>query len=106
MPWESKTVETIREEFVAKALIDGCNFSRLCREYHISRTTGYEWVNRYKDGYDLKDRSHAPRNRPHKTSAYAYSMQSYMNGRSVYCVITDRYGNQVQTEPVTLYVIK
>ena len=69
MPWESKTVETIREEFVAKALIDGCNFSQLCREYHISRTTGYEWVNRYKDGYDLKDRSHAPRNRPHKTSA-------------------------------------
>ena len=67
MPWESKTVEMIREEFVAKALIEGCNFSQLCREYHISRVTGYEWVNRYKEGYDLSDRSHAPLNRPHKT---------------------------------------
>ena len=39
-----------------------------------------------------------------KTSAYAYSMQSYMNGRSVYCVITDQYGNTVQTETVTIHV--
>ena len=41
-----------------------------------------------------------------KTSAYAYSMQSYMNNRSVYCVITDQYGNQVQTEVVTIYLNK
>ena len=41
-----------------------------------------------------------------KTAAYAYSMQSYMNGRSIYCVITDRYGNQVTTETVTIYVVK
>lgn len=68
MPWESKTVEKIREEFVAKAQAEGCNFSQLCREYHISRVTGYEWVKRYEDGYDLSDRSHAPVNRPHKTA--------------------------------------
>ena len=37
-----------------------------------------------------------------KTSAYAYSMQSYMDGRSVYCVITDQYGNQITTEIVTI----
>ena len=29
-----------------------------------------------------------------------------MNGRQVYCVITDKYGNQVTTETVTLYVEK
>ena len=39
-----------------------------------------------------------------KTSAYAYSMQSYMNGRSVYCVITDRFGNTVQTDTATIHV--
>ena len=39
-----------------------------------------------------------------KSSAYAYSMQTYMNGRSVYCVITDQYGNTVQTETVTIHV--
>ena len=39
-----------------------------------------------------------------KTSAYAYSMQSYMDGRSVYCVITDQYGNAVQTDVATIHV--
>ena len=39
-----------------------------------------------------------------KTSAYAYSMQSYMDGRSVYCVITDQYGNTVQTDVATIHV--
>ena len=29
-------------------------------------------------------------------------MQSYMDGRQVYCVITDKYGNQITTEVATL----
>ena len=37
-----------------------------------------------------------------KTSAYAYTMQSYMHNRQVYCVITDRYGNQVTSDVVTI----
>lgn len=41
-----------------------------------------------------------------KTSTYAYSMQNYMNGRQVYCVITDKYGNQVVTEVVTIHLAK
>ena len=41
-----------------------------------------------------------------KTSTYAYSMQNYMNGRQVYCVITDKYGNQVVTEVVTIHLEK
>ena len=59
----------------------------------------YQWY--YKEGYmkDFKPSSN-------KTSAYAYSMQTYMNERSVYCVITDQYGNQVQTEVVTIHLEK
>ena len=59
----------------------------------------YQWY--YKESYmkDFKPSSN-------KTSAYAYSMQSYMNNRSVYCVITDKYGNQVQTEIVTIHLEK
>ena len=38
------------------------------------------------------------------TAAYAYPMQKYMDGRSVYCVITDKYGNTVQTDAVTIYL--
>ena len=41
-----------------------------------------------------------------KTAAYAYTAQSYMNGRSVYCVITDQYGNQVTTDTVTIWLEK
>ena len=57
----------------------------------------YQWY--YKEGYmkNFKPSSN-------KTSAYAYSMQLYMNERSVYCVITDKFGNQVQTEAVTIYL--
>ena len=59
----------------------------------------YQWY--YKEGYmkNFKPSSN-------KTSAYAYSMQNYMDGRSVYCVITDQYGNQVTTEVVTIHVEK
>ena len=59
----------------------------------------YQWY--YKESYmkDFKPSSN-------KTSAYAYSMQNYMDGRSVYCVITDQYGNQVVTEAVTIHLEK
>ena len=41
-----------------------------------------------------------------KTSSYAYTMANYMDGRQVYCVITDQYGNQVTTEVITIHVEK
>ena len=41
-----------------------------------------------------------------QSSAYAYAMQNYMDGRSVYCVITDKFGDQVQTEVVTIHLEK
>lgn len=37
-----------------------------------------------------------------KTSAYAYTMQHYMNGRQVYCVVTDKYGNEAISETATI----
>ena len=35
-------------------------------------------------------------------AAYSVAMQSYNNGRQVYCVITDKYGRTAATEPVVL----
>ena len=37
-----------------------------------------------------------------KTSTYAVKMSSAVNGRQVYCVVKDRYGNTVKTNTVTL----
>lgn len=67
MPWESKTVEEIRKEFVIAAQ-DSKNISALCREFGISRKTGYKWLKRYEDGQMLSDRSRAPKTNSRKTS--------------------------------------
>ena len=59
MPWRSKTVEKLREEFVASAM--SCtNFSALCREFGITRKTGYKWLKRYAESEPLSDKSRAP----------------------------------------------
>ena len=66
MPWESKTVEKLREEFVLAA--QTCrNFSSLCREFDISRKTGYKWIERSKSGVGLHDQSRNPLKIANKT---------------------------------------
>lgn len=66
MPWESKTVEEMRKEFVEAAKCCN-NISKLCREFNISRPTAYKWLERSQRGEALSDRSKAPVHRPHKT---------------------------------------
>lgn len=73
MPWESKTVERLREEFVNAAEVTN-NFSMLCREFGITRRTGYKWVERAKDTIDLSDRSHARKTIGNKTDAETESL--------------------------------
>lgn len=67
MPWESKTVEKIREEFIEASKVS-TNFSSLCREFGITRKTGYKWIERYESGFDLSDRSKKPKVIANKTS--------------------------------------
>lgn len=67
MPWKEETVEKLRETFIHLAIQEGSNISALCREYGISRRTGYKWLERYREGLPMKDKSKAPRYRPHKT---------------------------------------
>lgn len=67
MPWESKTVEEIRKEFI-EATKSSKSLSALCREFGISRPTAYKWLERYQSGESLSDKSKAPVTRPGKTS--------------------------------------
>lgn len=67
MPWESKTVEEIRKEFIEAAKTTN-NFSSLCREFGITRRTGYKWIERAKTTNDYSDRSHARKIVNNKTS--------------------------------------
>ena len=60
MPWESKTVEELRE-FVLSAQ-DNINFSALCRKYGITRKTGYKWLKRHAAQMPLSNMSRKPSN--------------------------------------------
>ena len=53
MPWERKTVDEKRKEFVARAVMGEESISALCREYGISRPTGYKWIERYRNGESM-----------------------------------------------------
>jgi len=61
MPWNECNRMDERLRFVAR-LLEGENMSALCREFGISRPTGYKFFRRYKDlGLDgLEDRSRRP----------------------------------------------
>lgn len=67
MPWECKTVEEKRREFIERSKT--CtNFSKLCREYGITRKTGYKWIERFEEEKCLSDKSRKPHSSPGKTS--------------------------------------
>ena len=66
MPWECRTVGNPRKEF-AQAAECCSNFSALCREFGITRHTGYKWKERYAAQQPLADRSRRPHTCPSKT---------------------------------------
>jgi transposase len=48
MPWRECSVMEERLRFVAR-LLDGEGMSEVCREFGVSRKTGYKIFSRYKD---------------------------------------------------------
>lgn len=67
MPWRHTTVEDLRLEFVLAAE-KSSNFSSLCRDFSITRKTGYKWLERYQNGEPLSDQSRVPITLANKTS--------------------------------------
>jgi len=61
MPWKESSVMEERLRFIAR-LLDGDSMSDVCRDFGISRKTGYKIFNRYEEeGIDaLTDRSRRP----------------------------------------------
>ena len=60
MPWKECSVMGERLRFVAR-LLDGESMSEVCRDFGISRKTGYKIFTRYKvQGQALTDRSRRP----------------------------------------------
>ena len=71
MPWRTESVMDQRVEFVLRAKEGEEALAELCREYGVSRPTGYLWLNRYHQVGSvsgLAERSRRPLNSPQRTS--------------------------------------
>lgn len=73
MPWKEQTPMSLRQEFVEQALTisedSSRTFAALCRQFGISRKTGYKWLSRYRqEGLPgLEERSRRPHQSPNRT---------------------------------------
>lgn len=68
MPWQERTDVELRSEFVARARQEGANIAALCRQYGISRKTGYKWLARARAGQSLDNRARTPQRQPRRTA--------------------------------------
>lgn len=72
MPWRMSSVTEQRWEFVKRAQPRKEPLARLCREFGISRPTGYLWLRRYEQARTmtaLQCRSRRPQHSPLRTAA-------------------------------------
>ena len=71
MPWRTESVMDQRVEFVLRARRGEETIAGLCREYEISRPTGYLWLHRYQSVGSVKalaEHSRRPLHSPRRTN--------------------------------------
>jgi len=66
MPWQETCAMTERMRFVSAVTAGEASMALLCRQYGISRKTGYKWLTRYQQAgvAGLVERSRAPQHHP------------------------------------------
>ena len=72
MAWRTESVMDQRVEFVLRARKAEETIAALCREYEISRSTGYLWLQRYREAGSLNglaEHSRRPLHSPQRTAA-------------------------------------
>src|SRR5512146_848866 len=71
MPWRTMDVQQQRVEFVVRAGQPGQKLAPLCREFGITRPTGYLWVQRYEGQgiAGIAEHSRRPHHSPQRTPA-------------------------------------
>jgi putative transposase len=70
MAWGANKVEILRESFCTAVMTGKLNLAEACRQFHISRPTGYLWLERYKNegSKGLTNRSKKRVSQGHQTS--------------------------------------
>jgi transposase InsO family protein len=71
MPWKALTMSEARTAFVALARSPGASVAAACRQFGISRKTGYKWLARHEADPDgpLDNLSRRPHSSPSRTAA-------------------------------------
>src|SRR6266511_6412996 len=66
MPWQETCAMMERMRFVRAVTAGEASMALLCRQYGISRKTGYKWLTRYQQAgvAGLVERSRAPQHHP------------------------------------------
>jgi transposase len=69
MPWKESRMVDQRLQFLSSYQKEEMSVSELCREFGVSRSTGYRWINRYKESgpEGLLNRSSKPHSCSHAT---------------------------------------
>ena len=69
MSWRGVTVMDQRVRFISEYLDGYFSLAEICRQFEISRKTGYKWIQRYESfgAEGLADQSRRPHNCPHQT---------------------------------------
>lgn len=72
MPWKETNRVEERIRFAIAVRREGKTVAEACRDFGISRPTGYKWLKRYDNEgvVGMEDRSSAPQSIPHKTSEH------------------------------------
>ncbi|HYY39515.1 MAG TPA: IS481 family transposase [Xanthobacteraceae bacterium] len=70
MPFRGMSVMDQKREFVVFATAESANIRQLCRRFGISPTTGYKWLERYREEglAGLSERSRRPKGSPLRTA--------------------------------------
>ena len=70
MPWKKVLPMEQKMAFIIKVKERALNFATICREFEVSRRTGYKWWRRYQEsGMDgPRERSHRPHSCPHQSA--------------------------------------
>lgn len=104
MPWRTESVMDQRVEFVLRAGGGEETITELCREYEISRPTGYLWLQRYQQGGSvsaLAEHSRRPLQSPRRTAeeiaaaVLAVRDRTGWGGPKIARVLAQREGLQV-----------
>ena len=109
MPWKRMDVEEQRIQFVMRAVSGKERMAALCREFGISRPTGYLWRGRYERAGSftaVRELSRRPRHSPRRTEAgkeervAALRRETGWGAKKLHAVMRDEQGVEVPVRTI------